>query len=75
MYTDINYMMFFRIGWDRIYEVQGESGTKASLSGKSATNTLPQPHVHINHPMVCNLYLFFICYADRCTLMSVCYVH
>ncbi|KAF3641722.1 putative UDP-glycosyltransferase 74F2-like [Capsicum annuum] len=30
-------------GWGGILDVQEESGTKASLSGKSATNTLPQP--------------------------------
>ncbi|XP_016456188.2 nuclear transcription factor Y subunit A-3-like [Nicotiana tabacum] len=52
-------------GWDGIYEVQGERGTKASLSGKNATNTLPQPHVHHNHPMACLSYPWADTYFGR----------
>ncbi|PHT41040.1 hypothetical protein CQW23_19894 [Capsicum baccatum] len=43
-------------GWGGILDVQAESGTKASLSGESATNTLPQPQVHHDHPRACLSY-------------------
>lgn len=43
-------------GWGGILDVQAESGTKASLSGESATNTLPQPQVHHDHPTACLSY-------------------
>ncbi|KAF3668853.1 hypothetical protein FXO38_07899 [Capsicum annuum] len=43
-------------GWGGILDMQAESGTKASLSGKSATNTLPQPQVHHDHPTACLSY-------------------
>ncbi|CAN4127033.1 unnamed protein product [Withania somnifera] len=52
-------------GWGGIYDVQAESGTKASLSGESATNTLPQPQVHHDHPTACLSYPWADTYFGR----------
>lgn len=52
-------------GWGGILDVQAESGTKASLSGESATNTLPQPQVHHDHPTACLSYPWADTYFGR----------
>lgn len=52
-------------GWGGTYEVQAESGTNASRSGESDTNTLPQPQVNHNHPMACVSYPFADTYFGR----------
>ncbi|KAJ8527123.1 hypothetical protein K7X08_029600 [Anisodus acutangulus] len=52
-------------GWGGTYEVQAENGKKTSLSGESATNTLPQPQMHHNHPTACLSYPWADTYFGR----------
>ncbi|KAF3628233.1 Nuclear transcription factor Y subunit A-1 [Capsicum annuum] len=52
-------------GWGGIYDLQEETGTNASLSGESDTNTLPQLQVHHNHPAACVSYPWADSYFGR----------
>ncbi|PHT40656.1 hypothetical protein CQW23_19510 [Capsicum baccatum] len=52
-------------GWGGIYDLQEETGTNASLSGESDTNTLPQLQVHHNYPAACVSYPWADSYFGR----------